>query len=534
MGIRQYRLICDHFNGLDGGLLNNEVIGQYYKERTGSTSIYISDSSFAVICTASKIKFERLTIKQVDSLNECLWLIYVKHCVPGKSKTSLNINVYDPNKNSTTTIKLKRAVFKSANVLIYPFKVEDIVCVGHIYDYLISYWLKSQKINDYDIKSLVMGVFKLSKKNLIDVEFPYNEIKRKFKSPKCIKLNKSKLEFIKFLGTVMDTKYYKHLLFYLSKVSTIDPESLEYISEICPRIKEEITIVEIKFSTLTKVLDNATSSFDSLNNKMYGTKVLKNKKVNRINRLIDENNEPFDITRLNPLIFDTYSIKQIMKLDDRNIIKVLIISLIKNNREDFSIITHKHLQIYCKGVEADWIIIALGHLLLKTSVFTRDGDILALGQINTIRTQENPLLMLRIMQTICTKKNKKLDLKRIIRCMFLTGSDYMDLKGFGGKTFIKGVDWILGKEVTKIQETKIKLAIRLYRENLAGIDSTVSLIHLDDAINAYVKCMDFYWKGGCYCNNCIIKAAIDKIRKPSKIILKSPKVAIIKASKVAT
>lgn len=491
MGVLNYKNIS---NLLEDGFLNNECgdVDRYIRERTHfkGRSFAISDSSYSAISKASSCKSDPSANRLVQNINEMVKQLVLQSGFPQyfnkRSDRYSFINVLDPEKRLGGEEKINRASIGkyTNNTFECPMKPHDMKCIGNYFDFIISFFVDMSRYTRYEINALKTlsflemdkGTFEEFRSKLKyksrNVTFPTNvpngkslRRKRGF-SQKLIKLTKRRIQLLTFLETVMDIRYFQRFLYVVRTCSCLESSSMMIYKDV-------IDVMELK-------IQYKDFEFD------------------------------IDIDTLNDKIYDKASLTAIKNIKGYNTIKEIVYEILKQRttiEKHLERITFNHLNVFCIGVEADWVIVSLTHILKQTTVYTRDSDILILGQSHVfqqISKSVNRLLLVNILKRMCRKNNNLEDLVRVVVLIFSTGSDYFKHEHFGAVAFVKCLDNIILKyydsEKSKFDIDEI---VETFRKKASYRHSALSFI--GDSILAIAVCFKFYFTNTkkCSCRECI-------------------------------
>ena len=458
MGVRGYRKISDKLNK---SLQNiDEKLKIYYLNRSSSNNFILNDFSYSSIKEYSKSP----SSLYIDSIDKLIHYITEKGMISFKRKNNMFINVLDPNIRSTNDIKINRISKKyQTNTFEFESNLNKISCLGGCVDNLITQIYIQSKItrndmikilNNKDVDDKVKD--KLS--NVYNLNIPNVDL---IQNKKLLKLTIERYNVLKFLSTVMRKSIMVKILSICALTMCFDATLLP-IYKIYKGISLDVNI-------------NKDYTCDDI---------------------------PKDLDKT---LYDLHSLKCIFGIKGKNKIKSIVKSILDKRDEIIKHDYSRDLWIYSDGIEADWIIISLSHVFMFTKVYSKDSDILLLGQcdIYGIFNNYNDKVLLRLLSGMCKTNNDKNDLINICISLFSTGCDYINYDKHGPSSFILQYKKIITQ--TKLIHTKINIkdVLNYFYKNCDKYDSSISFIY--DSIIAIVECLSFYFEGDdiCECDECI-------------------------------
>lgn len=495
MGIKSFKDISLGITDRTGTTqIQNEKIANYHNLRSqeGRYTVIVDSSYKSISSINSRDKknlfrnsfpMNKMTTTR-GSIDELMLHLYDIGCLSNSYHKSGHgirsyVYVHDPTNKLDSTAKINRVNHKYDERLFNDVSYREVKCIGNMYDFMISYYFRQSKLSSIQTHSIATGDFPKTADELSDLHvinnrngynIPFPDISKfRTNNVKRTRLDMDKLELIFYLEKIMNPLYFITMIKNLKNSCMIGESALPYIKKIRP----QTCIASINVNRFTD------DYLPNLNGKLDDT-----------------------ISKLNPSIFDIYNIKKIMSMDYSNIISYIVEEFLIEHIDTFESLydgnVSKFLDVYCEGIEADWIIIALTHILIHTKIYTKDTDILILGSSDTYSITSNPMVMLRLMEMMDVTTMTPADLKIIICGLFLTGSDYMKMDMFGSKTYIGVIiDRFIRNDNVNVRSSidvnDIKYAYDRYIHR--GIHNKYSsYLFLDNAIDVYVRIMEFYWE----------------------------------------
>jgi len=482
MGIQNYTKLSKDLTNIK---MDNKLKSYIIERESGSMFKFaISDYSYVSISISNGKMYDISAPNITESTDQLFKQLLDKGSFPKwivnnrNNKNYRYINVYDPLNRYAKDKKINRSDNRQySNFLFeYPMKPNNIKCLGNFFDYIISFFIIKCNLSKETICNLRSGKYELLNTKLLKnkckrITFPttmskyQNRIKNI--SSKLVKLTSDRFDLLNYLKKIMPNLYFKRFLYVLKICSCLDSSMIDYKNN---------SIYTLKFD-----LSYKNEEWD------------------------------FDVNELDDNIYDKHSITQIKNIKGYNIIKDICYNILKQRKiikDHIYNIDGDHLNIYSDGIEADWIIISLTHCLRYTKIYTKDSDILVLGQSDTffkLTKSNNKMLIMYILSNMCKKQCTDKTVIYILILLFSTGSDYIKHKGFGKVEFINTIksisNFIFHSKQSKFDILDI-INEFMYKKSL---DNKNSFNYIYDSIVAIVKCLNFYWDYDnvqCDCKSC--------------------------------